>query len=137
MPNNKAKSFITIMLVIALVALIARIFIHQIIRLNIQQNQSLAQGNLKLLSTALENFAKNNKGVFPASISELTAAKPPYLEKDYTAVSPVNGYEYDCPRLDATGYNCLAGPVNCKLGGEMVYNLSTGGLIISESCDKK
>ncbi len=135
--NKKARSFVTIMIAVAVSALLLRLAIQKIIIYNIEQNQRLAQGNLKLFSTALENYAKDNKGVYPASTAQLTNAKPVYLERDYLAVSSVRGYEYDCQRLGPTGYNCSATPVNCNLSGKMVYAVSTGGLIIAESCDKK
>ena len=125
------------MIIVALAALSLRLAIHKIIIYNIEQNQLLAKGNLKLLSTALENYAKDNKGAYPANIDLLTRNKPPYLERNYLAASSVRGYEYDCQRLDSTGYSCSAAPVNCKLTGKMVYAVSTGGLIIAESCDKK
>lgn len=135
--NRKARSFVTIMVITALVALVLRQAIHKIIIYNIEKNQQLAQVNLKLLSTALENYAKDNKGAYPANISQLTKNNPPYLERDYLAAAYIRGYEYDCARLDATGYNCSASPVNCRFSGKMVYAVSTGGLIITESCDKK
>ncbi len=125
------------MIITALAALSLRLAIHKIIIYNIEQNQLLAKGNLKLLSTALENYAKDNKGAYPANIDLLTRNMPPYLERNYLAASSVRGYEYDCQRLDSTGYSCSAAPVNCKLTGKMVYAVSTGGLIIAESCDKK
>jgi hypothetical protein len=135
--NRKAKSFVTIMIVIALSALLLRLAIHKLIIFNIEQNQLIAQGNLKLLSTALENFAKDNKGAYPAQISQLTKANPVYLENNYIMDSPLKGYEYDCQRLDPSGYNCQAAPANCRLSGKNIYTVSTGGLIITESCDKK
>ena len=137
MPNNKARSFVAIMIVVALIALLLRTAIQKIIIYNIEQNQLLAQVNLKLLSTALENYAKDNKGAYPANIDLLTRDKPPYLEINYLAASSLRGYEYDCQRLDSVGYNCSAAPVNCKLTGKMAYVVTTGGLIIAESCDKK
>ncbi len=137
MSNKKARSFVTIMIVVALSALLLRLAVEKIIIYNIEHNQLLAQVNLKLLSTALENYAKNNKSAYPASVDQLTKSNPVYLERNYLAVSSIRGYEYDCQRLDAAGYNCLATPVDCKLTGKMVYSVSTGGLIIAESCDKK
>ena len=53
--NRKARSFVTIMIVVALTALSLRLAVHKIIIYNIEQNQLLAQVNLKLLSTTLEN----------------------------------------------------------------------------------
>ncbi len=135
--NNKARSFVTIMVVVALSALLLRLAVHQIIIYRIQQNQLLAQVNLKLLSTAMENYAKDNKNVYPASINLLIKNNPVYLERDYLAATSVHGYEYDCQRLDAAGYNCTASPVNCKFTGKMVYAVSTGGLLMAESCDTK
>jgi len=134
--NRKGRSFVTIMIVVALSALSLRLAIHKIIIYNIQQNQLLAQVNLKLLSTALENYAKDNNGLYPENINQLTKNKPAYLEKNYLAVSSVRGYEYDCQRLDAGGYNCSATPLDCKFSGKMGYSVSTGGVVITESCDK-
>jgi Tfp pilus assembly protein PilE len=135
--DQKARSFVTIMIVVALSALLLRLAIHKIIAYNIQQNQSLAQVNLKLFSTAMENYAKDNKNVYPVSVDLLIKHNPVYLERDYLAATSVRGYEYDCQRLDATGYNCTASPVNCQLSGKMIYSVSTGGLIMTQGCDKK
>jgi hypothetical protein len=135
--NKKARSFVTIMIFVALGALLLRLAVHKIIIYNIEQNQILAQVNLKLFSTALENYAKDNRGVYPTNITELTKDKPVYLEKDYLAVPSVRGYEYDCQRLDRKGYNCSAVPVNCMFTGKKIYSVSTGGLIITEICDNK
>ena len=135
--NSKARSFVTIMVVVAFSALLLRMAIHRIIIYRIQQDQLLAQVNLKLFSTAMENYAKDNKNVYPVSIDLLTKHNPVYLERDYLAATSVRGYEYDCQRLEATGYNCTASPVNCQLTGKMIYAVSTGGLIMAESCDKK
>jgi type II secretory pathway pseudopilin PulG len=137
MINSKARSFVMIMIAIGLSALLLRTAIQKFIIYNIERNQSLAQINLKFFYTALENYAKDNKGVYPANISQLTKGNPVYLERDYLAVSSVQGYEYDCQRLDATGYSCSAAPVSCNLTGKKVYTMSTGGLIIAENCDKK
>ena len=125
------------MIIIALSALLLRLGIHKIIIYNLQRNQYVAQDNLKLFSTALENYAKDNQGAYPVNIKQLTEGKPVYLDRNYLAVSVIRGYEYDCQRLDTTGYNCSASPVNCKLTGKVVYTVSTGGLIIAQSCDKK
>lgn len=137
MNNNKARSFVTIMIAVGLSALLLRTVIQKFIVYNIERNQSLALVNLKLFYTALENYAKDNKGVYPENINQLTKGNPVYLERDYLAVSAIRGYEYDCQRLGPTGYNCSAAPINCNLTGNKVYTMSTGGLIIAEDCDKK
>ncbi len=134
--NSRARSFVTMMVAVAVSAFLLRLGLHRIIVYRIQQNQLLAQINLKLFSTAMENYAKDNKNTYPVSVDLLTKNKPVYLERDYLAAASVHGYEYDCQRLDASGYNCTASPVNCKLTGEMVYAVSTGGLIMARGCDE-
>lgn len=137
MKNNKAKSFVAIMIVIALLALVLRIVIEETMKTSIEQNESNAQTTLKLISVALENYAANNKGSFPANLSILTQADFRYLDRDYIAQSPIKGYNYTCSRLESSGYSCSAFPVSCNLTGRMTYLVSTGGLFVSENCSKK
>lgn len=117
-----------------------RILIERLIKLNIAQNESNAQSSLKLISTALENYAKAKQGVFPVTLVALAETKPPYLDKSYItliSVPAVKGYSYSCSRLEASGYNCSAVPVKCNLTGRNIYTISTGGSFISEECNKK
>jgi competence protein ComGC len=132
----RAKSFVTIMIVIAICALFLRIAIERIIKYNIAQNESVALSTLKLISAALENYAKDHHGVYPASLAVLTKTKPAYLDRDYTN-SPFKGYNYNCLRLEASGYSCNASPVRCKLSGRAIYTVSTGSPLVSDSCEKK
>ena len=108
--NCRAKSFVTIMVVVAISALLLRLGLHRIIIYRIQQNQLLAQINLKLFSTAMENYAKDNKNVYPVNMDLLTKSNPVYLQRDYLAETSLRGYEYDCQRLDAAGYSCRCRP---------------------------
>lgn len=139
MPNRniKAKSFVVIMIVIALFALALRMIISEIINVTSAQNESSAQSTLKLISTALENYAKNNQGAYPLKISVLTQSQPVYLDRDYIKQSPIKGYHYNCSRLDASGYSCYAVPVRCKLTGKVNFSVTTGSLLISEDCAAK
>ncbi len=125
------------MIVIALFALFLRIAIEQVMMVNISQNESSAAATLKLISTALENFAKDNKGNYPEIISSLTEKNPVYLEKDYTMLSPVKGYIYTCPRLENGGYICTAVPLKCNVTGKKTFTITTGGSLSTEDCSKK
>ncbi len=75
MNNKKARSFITIMIVIALLSLVLRFSIEQIIRINIKQNELFAQTNLKLIATALDNYAKDHLGTYPLDFATLIKTK--------------------------------------------------------------
>ena len=137
MKNSQARSFVVIMIVIALSALLLRVVADKFISVTSSQNESNAQATLRLISTALENYAKDNRGVYPGNISALTQSRPAYLDRDYIKQSPIKGYSYNCSRLDAGGYSCQALPTRCKLTGKIVFTVTTGSLLISEDCDKK
>jgi competence protein ComGC len=137
MINNQARSFVTIMIVIAVTALLLRTTVEQIIKISMAQNESGALTNLKMISTALENYARDNKGLFPANLSILVKTTPHYLNQNYISESPVKGYNYSCQRLEPSSYSCSALPARCKLTGRMSYTVVTGGSLVFEECSKK
>jgi len=135
--NARGKNFVVIMLVIVLCALVLRGVIGQVIKISIIQNEQDASAVLKLISTALENYAKDHQGLYPQSFSVLIAGFPPYLDKDYITQSPLKGYNYDCSTLTPLGYSCSAVPLKCGLSGKLTYTVITGGSLINEECAKK
>lgn len=135
--QKKAKSFVLIVIVIALSALLLRVVIGKIIEISSTQNENIAQSNLKSIATALDNYARDNQGVYPKAISVLSQSKPAYLDKDYAAEASIKGYSYSCARLDPSGYSCYAFPTKCNLTGKLVFTVTTGNLLISEECNKK
>lgn len=137
MRDKQARSFVMIMIVIAVSALLLRTGIERLIKISITQNESNAAATLKLISAALENYAEDNQGIYPTNLSVLTKPSPAYLDKDYITKSPLKGYNFSCSRLEPAGYSCLASPTRCKLTGRMVYTITTGSLFISEDCEKK
>ncbi|MCM8796838.1 MAG: hypothetical protein NC923_03035 [Candidatus Omnitrophica bacterium] len=137
MKDLRAKSFVSIMIFIVVSTLLLRLAISQVIKISIPQNESSARATLKLISIALENYAKDNKGVYPDSLEAITQTNPPYLDKDYLSHSAMKGYNYSCPRFDPSGYSCIATPDKCKISGTKVYTIDTGGLLIAEECGKK
>ncbi len=136
MTDNKARSFVTIMIVIALTALALRFGIGRILGMTIAQNESYASVTLKLISSALENYAKDNK-VYPTNFSALVASTPAYLDKNYLQQSPLKGYFYSCARLDPAGYSCSAVPVRCRFTGSAVFTITNGGNLESRECDMR
>lgn len=137
MKRNYGRSFVWIMVVIAVVSLLLRIAIEKLMLFNIAQNELNAQNNLKLISAALENYAKAHQGAFPNDFSLLTKSNPPLLDNNYLELSPLKGYNYSCARLERSGYDCEAIPDKCRLSANMIYSVSTGGLLVSEPCSKQ
>ncbi len=137
MSDKKGRSFVTIMLIIAVSALLLRFAIEKIVKFTVSQNESYASLTLKFIAAGLENYAKNNQGAYPASFSALVSQEPKYLDKDYLALSPAKGYSFTCQRLEPSGYSCSAVPLQCRLTGNTVYTIKTGSLLISEQCSRK
>lgn len=135
--NKKGKSFVTIIVAFALLVLILRLVTEKALILISARNEATAQANLKALAVALDSYANDNQGVYPNSISVLTRSNPLYLDKDYIAESPMKGYTYSCIRLEASGYNCYAFPLRCKLTGNLAFTVTTKGILISEDCTTK
>jgi len=135
--TNKGKSFVAIMVVIALSALALRAATEKILNVTCAQNEATAQATLKAIAAALDSYARDNQGVYPKSVSSLIQSNPVYLDKDYIADSPIKGYTYNCTRLDVSGYNCYAFPSRCKLTGNFAFTVTTGGILISEDCSTK
>ncbi len=126
-----------IMLIVAGIALVLRISIEQFMRFNMGKNQSDAVATLKLMSTAMENYARDNNGLYPESIQVLLEATPPYLDRDYVSAVPEKGYSFSCSVVTPKGYSCEGVPTRCALSGDMSYLVSTGGVLVSQKCTQE
>ncbi len=137
MADNKAISLVIIMLIIAIVSLVLRFALEQFIKFSINQNETEAAANLKLISAALENYAQDHQGSFPGNLSLLAKVNPSYLNQDYALHPSLKDYVYSCARLEPSSYSCSAVPLRCRLSGEKIYSITTGGVLASEDCSKK
>jgi len=135
--NEKSRSFVAIMIVIVLIAFLLRFAIEKALTVTCAQNESAAQATLKSIATALDNYARDNQGVYPKSVFVLSQSNPRYLDRDYIAESPIKGYTYNCARLDASGYSCYAFPSRCKFTGTLAFTVTTGNILLSEDCGLK
>ena len=137
MRKTNGRSFVLIMVLIAFAALVLRLAIDRIIKIDIAQNESNASVTLRFISAALQNYAKDHNGVFPSDLSLLVKNNPHYLDNEDITRFPVKGYNYVCTMLEPAGYSCSATPVKCSLTGKKSFTISTGGSIVSEECSKK
>ncbi|MDD4941572.1 MAG: hypothetical protein PHE65_06695 [Candidatus Omnitrophica bacterium] len=137
MRNSKARSFLTVIIIMAFVALFLRFAIVQIIQWRIDQNEAAAQESLKLVSTALELYAKDHMGSYPQSLHSLVQSTPAYINPEYIAESSKRrGYAFSCSRLEQASYSCSESPAACGLTGKKVFTVTTGGSMIIEECSK-
>ncbi|MFA5100276.1 MAG: hypothetical protein WC547_05295 [Candidatus Omnitrophota bacterium] len=135
MYNCKARSFLTVIIIIAFVALFLRFSSVQIIKWTIGQNESGAQESLKLVSTALELYAKDHMGAYPKNLNALIQTDPAYISSAYIVESGKRkGYVFSCSRLEQSGYSCSESPAVCGLTGKKVFSVTTGGSWAVEEC---
>jgi hypothetical protein len=96
-------------------------------RAKMSANAALAKATLRSLSTASETYATANNGSYPTSISDLTLATPPYLNKNYCD-QEISGYLYSC-FFQATEYRFIATPSKDGETGSNSFTITTGGVL--------
>ena len=135
--NSPARSFVVIMIAVALIAVVLRFAILQVIRFTIEQNEANALETLQFVTTALENYANDHDRAYPADLTLLTKNDPPYISQDYISLIPSKGYSFSCMRLEPSGYTCSAAPAQCNVSGRKVFIVTTGQAVATEECGKK
>jgi len=137
MSDSSARSFVVIMIVVALAAVVLRFAVLQVIRFNIEQNESNALETLQFVTTALENYANDHARAYPTDLALLVKNDPPYISHDYISLTSRKGYSFSCMRLEPSGYTCSAVPVQCDVSGRKVFIVTTGQSVAVEECGKK
>jgi type II secretory pathway pseudopilin PulG len=105
-----------------------------VMRSKINANESCAKETLKTIAAAAEQYARENKGLYPANISNLTASNPPFLTSDNAQILNDHGYALNCPLSTNGGlnYSCSARPISIGSSGTKQYTI-TQGMVLAES----
>ncbi len=123
---------IVIVAILPVMALFAAIAIPSILKARLTANETMAETNLKTISSAMESYATAHEGRYPIGESDLTNATPPYLSKSFNNKT-LQGYSYSFT-LDANSYQILAAPIECGMTGTRVFIGETGGKVSDKDC---
>jgi len=127
-------TLIELIMVIVIIGILAAIAIPSMKRNYTIAKESVAQSNLRIISSALENYSTVN-GNYPTDESQLTGANPPYLNQSFCG-NTVSGYTYSCtfPNPADGTYTITATPSSCGVTGTRTYTITTGGVLTSTGC---
>ncbi|MCM8762978.1 MAG: hypothetical protein NC829_01170 [Candidatus Omnitrophica bacterium] len=135
---RKFLTFFEVMLcVVALLCLFVSFLLPHVFELRLEKNEESAQVTLKkIISPALENYAKDNNGTYPISEDALIQNNPPYLRRSYSG-KIIQGYQYNFD-LSNVGYSVSAEPYKCgpKGTGRKSYIVTTGAVFNETDCNQ-
>ena len=127
--GGRAEGIGTILVTVAVIALLAAIAIPSLLRARIHTNDVTAQRILKVMAGSVTRYAHEHAGQYPKSISELTAANPLYLKENYCD-KKFAGFTYSC-EIGDNNFKFVAHPI-ANVTGSMIFYVTEEGLFKEE-----
>lgn len=119
-------------ILIPLIVLFSHISESNLSRARQSANESLAKTTMRIISTAIEAYAKENNGKYPMSESVLVIGDVPYLSKFYDH-RVIGGYKY-LLKFKTNYYLVVALPETYGVTGTKIITVGTGGVMQDEGC---
>lgn len=133
--NKKGFTLVEIMISVAIIGILAAIFVPNIQRAKMTANEAAAQKNLKTFGLALEQYSMINSD-YPNDLDLLVTATPPYLPENIFDGTTRDGYMYSIAGGAPSGgtYMLTANPTACGGSGRKVYYMNTGAQPSEADC---
>jgi len=134
-PASLSAPLIAVIVIVSMLpifALLAAIYMPNLLRARLAANEASARATIRTISTAIESYSAANNGQYPLSEYDLKRGNylPEYYDKSTKA-----GYVYSL-NLSKDKYEIIATPQTCGTAGTKVFIAQNNGSLSERDCSR-
>jgi general secretion pathway protein G len=118
---RRAFTLVELLIVIIIIAVLAAVVVPKFVNSGLRSREAALKSDLKLLRNAVDLF-KNDTGVYPASLNDLTVTTAPANGLDSTgATKAITASDYKGPYIESISKDAVG-------GGNLNYSTTSGSV---------